>query len=54
MAAACFGLQPSAGSLQLRLANAILLLKHSVRLHRNLVCGGVAVCPSMACVLCRA
>ena len=25
---------------------------HSVRLRRNLLCGGVAACPSMACVLC--
>jgi hypothetical protein len=28
------------------------MLKHSVKLRRYLLCGGVAVCPSMACVLC--
>jgi hypothetical protein len=52
MAATCFGLRPSSGSLQLSLAKFILILKHSVRLRRNLLCGGVAACPSMACVLC--
>jgi hypothetical protein len=36
----------------LGLAKVILILKHSVKLHRNLLCGGVAACPSMACVLC--
>ena len=34
------------------LAKVILILKYSVRLPRNLLCGGVAACPSMACVLC--
>jgi len=36
----------------LSLAKVILILKHSVRLHRNLLCGGVTACPGMACVLC--
>ena len=52
MAATCFGLRPSSGSWQLSLAKVILILKHSVRLRRNLLCGGVAACPGMACVLC--
>jgi len=52
MAATCFGLRPSSGSLQLSLPKVILILKHSVRLRRNLLGGGVAACPSMACVLC--
>ena len=39
-------------SLQLSLAKVILILKHSVRLRRNLLCGGVAACLSMTCVLC--
>ena len=52
MAPTCFGLRPSSGSLQLSLAKVILILKYSVRLHRNLLCGGVAGCPGMARVLC--
>jgi hypothetical protein len=52
MAPTCFGLRPLSGSLQLSLAKVVLILKHSVRLRRNLLCGGVAACPSMACVLC--
>ena len=52
MASKSFGLRPSSGSLQLSLAKVILLLKHSVRLHHNLLCGGVAAYPSMACVYC--
>jgi len=52
MAPTCFGLRPSSGSLQFSLAKVILILKHSVRLRRNLLHGGVAACPSMACVLC--
>jgi hypothetical protein len=40
------------GSLQLCLAKVILMLKHSVRLHRNVLCCGVAASPSMPCVLC--
>jgi hypothetical protein len=52
MAPTCFGLRPLSGSLQLSLAKVILILKHSVRLRRNLLCGGVAACPSVACVLC--
>ena len=41
MAPTCFGLRPSSWSLQLSLANVILILKHSVRLF-----GGVAACPN--------
>ena len=52
MAPTCFGLRPSSGSLQLSLAKFILILKHSVKLRRYLLCGGVAACPGMACVLC--
>ena len=52
MAPTCFGLPPSSGSLQLSLAKFILILKHSVRLCRNLLCGGVAACLGMACVFC--
>ena len=52
MAPTCFGLRLSSGSLQLSLAKVILILKHWVRLHRNLLFGGMAACPSMACVLC--
>jgi hypothetical protein len=37
---------------ELAVEQVILILKHSVRLRHNLLCGGVAVCPSMACVLC--
>ena len=51
MAPTCFGLRPSSGSLQLSLAKVVLILKHSVRLHRNLLRGGVAACP-MVCVMC--
>ena len=52
MTPTCFGLRPSSGSLQLSLAEVILIFKHSVGLCRNLFCGGVAACPSMTCVLC--
>ena len=52
MAPTCFGLRPPSGSLQLSVDKVILLLKHSVRLRRRLLCGGVAACLSMACVLC--
>jgi hypothetical protein len=52
MAPTCFGLRPSSGSLRLSLAKVTLILKHSVRLRRNLLCGGVAASPGMACVLC--
>jgi len=44
MAPTCFGLRPSSGSLQLSLAKVILVWKHSVRLCRWLLCGGVAAC----------
>ena len=33
------------------LAKVILILKHSVKLRRNFLCGGVAACPITACVL---
>jgi len=52
MAPTCFGLPPSSGSLQLSLGKVILILKHSVRLDPNLLCGDVAAYPSMAHVLC--
>ena len=38
--------------LELSLAKVILILKHWVRLHRNLLFGGKTTCPSMVCVLC--
>ena len=47
MATTCFGLRPPSGSLQLSLAKVILILKHSVRLCRYLLCGGVAACCHM-------
>ena len=47
MAPTCFGLRPSSGSLQLRLAKVILIFKHSVKLRPYLLCGGVAACPGM-------
>jgi len=34
----------SSGSMQLSLSKVILILKHSVRLRRNLLCGCVAAC----------
>jgi hypothetical protein len=36
----------------MRLAKVILILKHSVKLRPNLLCGGMAARPSMACALC--
>jgi len=42
MAPTCFGLLPSSGSLQLSLAKVTFILKQSVRLCLNLLCGGVA------------
>ena len=50
MAPTSFGLRPSSGSLQLSLAKIISILKHSVKFLPNLLWGGVAACPSMACV----
>ena len=35
----------------LNLAKAIFMLKHSVKLSRYLLCGCVAACHGMACVL---
>jgi len=52
MARTCFGLRPSSGSLQLSLAKVRLILKHSVRLCRLLLCGGVAAYHGMTCVFC--
>ena len=52
MAPKRFSLRPSSGSLQLRLAKFILILKHSVRLCCYFLCGGVTACPIMVCVLC--
>ena len=52
MAPTCFDLRQSSGSLQLSLAKVIFILKHPVRLHRNMLCDDVTACPSKACVLC--
>ena len=38
--------------MQLSLAKFILIFKHSVRLRRNLLRGGVVACPGMECVFC--
>ena len=38
--------------LSLNLAKVIFMLKHSVKLHRYLLCGCVTACHGMACVLC--
>ena len=42
MAPTCFALRPSSGRLQLSVAKVALILEHSARLRRNLLCGGVA------------
>ena len=42
MAPTCFGLRPSSGSLQLILAKVILILKHSVKLRRYMLCGSMS------------
>jgi len=34
------------------LGKVILILKHSVKLCRYLLCGSVEACPGMVCVLC--
>jgi len=39
MAPTCFGSRPTSGSLQLSLAKVISILKRSVRLRCNLLCG---------------
>ena len=39
------------GELALNLAKIIFILKHSVKLRRYLLCGCVAACHGMACVL---
>jgi hypothetical protein len=51
MAPTYIGLRPSSGSLHVSLVTIILILKHSVSFRRNMLWGGVAACPSMACVL---
>ena len=38
--------------LAMNLAKAIFMVKHSVKLRRYLLCGCVAACHGMACVLC--
>ena len=43
---------PSSPHDPLQLPEVILILKHSVKLRRYLLRGGVAACPGMACVLC--
>jgi hypothetical protein len=40
----CFGLRPSSGSVHLGVAKVTLMLKQSVKLHRYVLCGGVAAC----------
>jgi hypothetical protein len=50
-----FGLRPSSGGLQLRLAKVTLMLKQSVKLRRYVLCGVVAACYVQVwcvCVLC--
>jgi hypothetical protein len=42
IAATCFDLRPSSGSLHLSLAKVTLILKQSVKLRRYVLCGGVA------------
>jgi hypothetical protein len=44
IAPTCFGLRPSSGSLHLSMAKVTLMLKQSVKLHRYVLCGGVAAC----------
>ena len=46
-----FGLRPSSGSLYRAWLKITLLLKHSVKLRRSILCGDVATCREMACVL---
>jgi len=36
----------------LSLGKVIFMLKYSVKLRRYMLCGGVAACPGLACVLC--
>ena len=52
MAPTRFSLRASSGSSQLSLAKVILILKHSVKLRRYLLCGGVVAFPGMVCILC--
>jgi hypothetical protein len=55
IAATCFGLRPSSGSLHLSLAKVTLMLKQSLKLRRYVFmrwCGSM-LCPGMVCVLCR-
>jgi hypothetical protein len=56
IAATCFDLRSSSGSLQLSLAKVTLMLKQSVKLRRYVLCCGVAACCVLVwfvcCVLC--
>jgi hypothetical protein len=55
IAATCFVLRPSSGSLQLSLAKVTLMLKQPVKLRRYVLRGGVAACYVhvwCVCVLC--
>jgi hypothetical protein len=57
MAPTCFGLRPSSGSLHLSLAKVIHMLKHSVKLGRYVLFGGVTACYvqvwCVCCVMCK-
>jgi hypothetical protein len=53
IAPTCFGPRPSSMSLHLSLAKVTLMLKQSVKLCRDVLCGGVAAW-CLYCVLCRA
>jgi len=46
-----FGLRPSSGSLALDLAKVICMLKHLVKLRHYSLCGCVAACHEMVCML---
>jgi hypothetical protein len=52
IAATCFGLRPSSGSLQLSVAEVTLTLKQSVKLRRYVLCGGVAAWYGVCAVCC--
>jgi hypothetical protein len=48
IAPTCFGLRPSSG---MSLAKVTFLLKHSVKSRHHILCGDMAACREMACVL---
>jgi hypothetical protein len=53
IAATCFGLRSSSGSLHFSLAKVTLMLKRSVKLRCYVLCGGVAACyVQVWCVCC--